>query len=242
MHDCILFLWRWVTIYENDFFSLVCHFLHTCCTYKFRVCVGVKVFSSASPTSSPAFKFVNLIFTCTGGGILVPILLNKLPVSIASDYYVIAILTSFVLHSSFPILREVYKASPIIRVVITVMFEVNRTFVLTKFTALANDVIPASTFSFALFGPIFCGAISGCGGAFMPFDKGLKPMEKGLAKPMLTAVVGATCFHLYLNTSLSDGCINAKAKARVHVALFFIAVGLIDTLGFSSNAKKTKKE
>ena len=123
------------------------------------------------------------------------------------------------------------------------MFEVTRTFVVTKFTAMAGDKIPASTFSFPVFGPIFCGAISGCGGAFMPFDKGLDPMLKGLAPPMMSALVGAAGYHLYLNTSLSDGCINAKDKARLHVGLFFIAVGLINTLQIAKKeVSKGKKE
>lgn len=200
------------------------------------------MFSSVSPSSSPAYKFVNMIFTSTGGGIMVPIFLNGLPVSISNDYYIFAILFSFFVHSLFPIVREVYKVSKIFQVVISVMFEVNRTFVVTKFTYLAASQLPASAFAFPLFGPIMCGAVSGCGGAFMPFNKGLEPMLNGLAPPMMTAFVASACFHIYLNTSLSEGCINAKEKARVHVALFFIAVSLISTFGVGSGSKSVKKE
>jgi len=53
---------------------------------------------------------------------------------------------------------------------------------------------------------------------------------------MLTALIAATCFHLYINTSLSDGCIDATKKAKVYVALFFIATGLISALDLSSKS------
>jgi len=218
----------------SDFILMHTFEIQFMCMVAYCFSGGVKVFSSAKPESSTAYKFVNLVFTCTGGGIIVPVILNSLPVPISNDFYVIAILISFTINLYFPIIREVYKVSTIFRVTITVMFEINRAFIVTKFTQMAANTIPASTWSFAVFGPIFCGAISGCGGAFLPFSKGLEPMVNGLAPPMLTAMVGAAGYHLYLNTSISDDCINAKEKAKLHVGLFFVAVALIDTLGVGS--------
>jgi hypothetical protein len=110
---------------------------------------------------------------------------------------------------------------------------------------------------------------SGCGGGFLPFDKGLSPIKDGLVSPAKTgkflslelteygvipethvmdlfkAFIGATTLHLFLNTSMSDGCINAKSKAQVYLALFFIAVGVVEALGLSAKKEKvvkTKKE
>jgi len=45
---------------------------------------------------------------------------------------------------------------------------------------------------------------------------------------------------LFLNTSLSEGVINAKEKVHLHLALFFIASGLVNA--FDLKTKKTKKE
>lgn len=193
---------------------------------------GVKVFSTSKPDHSIAYKFINLIFTCTGGGIFIPIFLNKIPVPLADDYYVMAIIISFAIHYYFPIVRKVYKLSPIFQTFITVMFETVRTFVVCKLTGLGASEISPSAFSISLFGPIMCGAVGGCGGAFLPLNKGLDPVAKGLAVPMLTAFLAAAGFHLYLNTSLSDGCIDARDKARVHVGLFFISTALINNFGF----------
>ncbi len=128
------------------------------------------------------------------------------------------------------------------------MYETQRASVVVKLTLAASSKIAPTTFSFPLFGPIMCGAIAGCGGAFLPMNKGLDPIASGLQPPMMTAFIGATCFHLYLNTSLSDGVIDAKTKAKVFLALFFIGVSLITTLDLSAKPEvkkestKSKKE
>lgn len=57
-----------------------------------------------------------MLMACTGGGILVPIFINAIPVPLAQDAYPVAILISFLLHSYFPILREVVDLSPVFRV------------------------------------------------------------------------------------------------------------------------------
>ena len=114
-----------------------------------------------------------------------------------------------------------------------VLYETQRASVVVKLTTAAAASIPASNFSFPLFGPIFCGTIAGRGGAFLPMDKGLAPIEKGLASNMISAMVAATCYHLFMNTSLSNDIPNAAVKAQVFVAYFFIMQGLVMDVGLS---------
>ena len=57
-----------------------------------------------------------MIFACTGGGILVPLFINSVPVPMANDAYPIAIATSFVIHYYFPIVWEVVQLSPLVHV------------------------------------------------------------------------------------------------------------------------------
>ena len=121
---------------------------------------------------------------------------------------------------------------------------------MVKLTTAAEAAIAPSDFSFPVFGPIFCGAIGGCGGAFFPLSKGLDPLlEGGLAPNMLSALIAATFYHLFVSTSISDDVIDAHKKAHVMVAKFFIAYGLakgvnISFLGKKQEAKtiSTKKE
>mmetsp|Transcript_86 Transcript_86/g.197 ORF Transcript_86/g.197 Transcript_86/m.197 type:complete len:131 (+) Transcript_86:30-422(+) len=106
------------------------------------------------------------------------------------------------------------------------MYETLRAFVVVKLTAAAGEKIPSSEFSFPVFGPIFCGAIAGCGGAFLPMNKGLDPIrDNGLAPNMLTALIAAAFYHIFMSTSLSYGVIDASKKAHLVVAVFFVVHG-----------------
>jgi hypothetical protein len=119
---------------------------------------------------------------------------------------------------------------------VIVLYEAMRAFVVCKMTLAAGKAIAPSEFDFPVFGPIFCGTIGGCGGAFLPFNKGLDPIKAGLAQPMLSAFIAATSMHLFLNTSLSDGVIEAEKKGKVCVASFFMVYNLYETLYASTKA------
>jgi hypothetical protein len=206
---------------------------------------GSKVFKAITGDNVPfSYKFISLIFQCTGGGIIVPILINAIPVTLSVDAYPIAIFTSFMIHTYFPILRKVMELSPIFKAAIIVLYETFRTFVVCKFTAAAADAIGPSEFSFPVFGPIFCGSIAGCGGAFLPFSKGLDPIkENGLEPPMFSAFIAATFYHLF--TQFATDVIDAPKKAKVIVAAWFIMYGFYKNGLFafmSSSAPKQKKE
>ena len=117
-----------------------------------------------------------------------------------------------------------------------VFYETIRTYVVTLFVGLAASTIAPSQFSFPVFGPIICGTIGGCGGAFLPFDKGLAPIKDGLPPPVFTAFTGATFFHLFTHYTkngnetgipfvddvLDQLQIDAPKKGKVIVALWFI--------------------
>jgi multisubunit Na+/H+ antiporter MnhE subunit len=168
-----------------------------------------------------------MIFQCTGGGILVPIFINAIPVPLAQDAYPIAIMVSFLLHNYLPIVREILELSPIFKSAVIVLYEAMRASVLVKLTAAAGKAIAPSDFSFAVFGPIMCGTVGGCGGAFLPLNKGLDPIkDSGLGQPMVSALIAASFYHLFVTTSLSDGVLKKEEKAHVLVAVFFIAYHL----------------
>lgn len=115
-----------------------------------------------------------------------------------------------------------------------------RAFVVTKLTGAAAAAIVASDFSFPIFGPIFCGTIGGCGGAFLPMSKGLDPLKDGLQPPMLSAFIAATFFHLV--TTLATDVTYVEKKAKVAVALFFITYGMYTNGVFDSFMAPAKKE
>jgi hypothetical protein len=150
-------------------------------------------------------------------------------------------LISFLVHEYFPVLRDAMKLSPIFKAAVIVLYEALRASVVVKLTGAAAKAIAPSEFDIAIFGPIFCGTIAGCGGAFLPFNKGLDPIKaSGLGQPMMSAMFGATFYHLFVHTSLSDGVLEASKKAQVIIACFFIAYNMYYT--FTPVAEAPAKE
>ncbi|GKY91714.1 hypothetical protein MPSEU_000143200 [Mayamaea pseudoterrestris] len=211
-----------------EFLLLNTYMIKYMCMFGYTFLHGCKLYSKLeSELVSRSYKFISLVLACTGGGTLVPIILNSIPVALSVDAYAIAILASFLVHEYVPILREVLNHSNILKAGMIVMYETLRASVVVKFTAAAGILIAPSDFSIPIFGPIVCGAIGGCGGAFMPLNKGLEPIKAdGLAQPMVTAFIAAAFYHLFNATSISDGVIGAEKKSQVLIATFFIATNL----------------
>jgi hypothetical protein len=182
-----------------------------------------------------------MIIQCTAGGILVPIFINSIPFPLSHDAYPVAITVSFLLHQYCPMVREIVKLSEIFEISMIGLYELYRAYVVVKLTAAAGGSIAPSEFSFAIFGPIFCGTIAGCGYSFLPLNKGLDPIkDTGLGENMISAFLGATFYHIFLNTTLSKGVMNASKKAHAVVAIFFIFYHLYVT--FRSKHSKEHQE
>lgn len=77
---------------------------------------GCKVFKKISKDAPFSYKFINLILACTGGGTIVPILINGFPVNMSQDSYPIAILVAYLIHTYAPVLRDVEELSTIFKV------------------------------------------------------------------------------------------------------------------------------
>ncbi|KAL7581326.1 hypothetical protein ACA910_006086 [Epithemia clementina (nom. ined.)] len=185
---------------------------------------GYKLYPKLPQQCAVSFRFISLMLASTGGGIIVPILINSIPVTLLDSYPMAGFIPAFLIHEFFPLIREVISLSPILKITLITLYECNRAKVVCTLIKAATAAIPASEFKdLALFGPIFCGTIAGCGGAFLPWNKGLDPIkESGLQQPMFTALCAATCFHLFINTSLSDGVAKAADKAQLIMAFYFI--------------------
>jgi len=231
-------------ILDNSYSNFVTQqttYIQFMCLLGYAFVHGAKIFKVADPKSSIPFKFVSLVLACTGGGILVPIFLNKIPVPIASDIYFEAIIVSFLIHQYLPIVREVFNLSSILKALGTVLYETTRAGVVCKFTKIAASTIVPSSLSFPLFGPIICGTIAGCGGAFMPLNKGLDPLKTGMPMSVQTAFVGATAYHLFINV-IGAELIDASKKGQVIISTFFIFVALKGLLVQDQIKSKKKSE
>jgi len=193
------------------------------CLLGYTYLVGCKLFPNFQTSDPISFRIISLFMACFGGGILTPIFINGIPVVFSQDAFTICVMTSFLLHQYIPDLREIASMSRYVQVALIIMFETIRASVVVGLTAAAAKAIAPSFFDIPVFGPIFAGGIGGCGGAFMPLSKGLTPIQKtGLKHPMKTALAAAAYYHLFLNSSYSEGVIDAPKKAQVSIAIFFI--------------------
>ena len=86
------------------------------CVLCVHVPTGCKIFGSFKEDAPMSYKFVRLVFQCTGGGILVPIFINAIPVSLGNDAYPIAIFASYLIHTYFPVFRKMVEDTPSLKV------------------------------------------------------------------------------------------------------------------------------
>jgi hypothetical protein len=70
---------------------------------------------------------------------LVPILVNAIPVPLATDSYIIAITLSFLIHQYAPIMHDVLKQSAYLHTLVICLYECMRAAVVVKLTTLAGN-------------------------------------------------------------------------------------------------------
>lgn len=211
------------------------------CLFAYVYLHGCKLWPKFKGDERLSYKIINLFMACFGGGILVPVFINKIPVVLAQDIFFVATMVVFFLHAKVPMLRDVVALSAPLKVILIIMFESFRAGVCISLLEAGRKAIEPSYYNdVAVIGPIMCGAIAGCGGAFLPFNKGLDPIKKsGLVPPMITALIGSTYYHTFLYVGeWAEGIVDADKKAHLTVTLFFIINHLHDTF----TIKKDKKD
>lgn len=196
--------------------------------YTFVVVLKFKQIGSVNAV----YGIASCVLAATGGGILVPLFINGLPVPLANDCYLIIMASNYMLLKYVPALGSVYQESHTLQFFGILGFETMRASVVTGLTLASSAAIPASYFSFPLLGPIICGTLGGCGGAFMPLSKGLEPLSS-LTNPMKAAAAAAVGLHLYVN--LVDSSDLNDERGGIAVALFFICISMV---AFFNKVKK----
>jgi len=129
-----------------------------------------------------------------GGGILVPVLIGHesyTPFPLGNDAAVACVLLAFSLARYSP--WQSLMNSFVVRFPTAILFEIARCFMMLNWLKAGASVLPASYFKLPMVGPIICGTLGGCGGAFLPFEKDLPALKSGAPYALSTAL-GATVF------------------------------------------------
>lgn len=162
-------------------------------------------------------SFVRTLLGAFGGGIVVPICLGMPPGPMANDMVVTAALVGWYIAQRSPgdlgfrcaasaarrraALQPALTARrphargrvlgpsglPTARLLVLLAFETFRANFVISMTDLAARTLKPSLFATPLWGPLLCGAMAGSFGNFLPFDKGLAPIDKGFSWPMISA-------------------------------------------------------
>ncbi|GMI20027.1 hypothetical protein TeGR_g12133 [Tetraparma gracilis] len=193
--------------------------------------------ATSRPAGSP-FMFVRCVAQACGGGIFVPLLLNKIPVPLANDTLMLCLVFMFALHSLVPVVHDVATGSVPLRLGLTVGWEMFRASAVCASCKLATAAIPAGVFGFPFFGPVICGTLAGCGAAFLPLDKGLSAIDGPLPPPVKTGLCAALFFTSYAGAG--GGSAEAEEVGKIIVAIFLVVTGVVGKL--PSKAKSELKD
>jgi len=168
---------RDVLLFQGDYAFAYYIFLALYCA---ACCRNLK---EALPRLTWFYAIPLAVLTSFGGGIMVPVLLGLPAAPLINEALIPTMMIAWAcvqyLHPVLALLQ-----SPFGRAASNSGFEVFRYHVLAICSDLASRTLPpvstgplAGTLSCALVGPLLCGMIGGCGGAFMPLSNGLKALE-----------------------------------------------------------------
>jgi len=136
-----------------------------------------------------AKALISTALAAFGGGFLAPIIVGHCPIPLREETFAWIMVFSWYVTHHIPVVSATWcriaQSGPG-WVVISVCFAIFKTQQIVGGIELAANAIDAEAlephsrhFWTPMAGPFVCGFLSGCGGAFMPFDKALKPIESG---------------------------------------------------------------
>jgi len=153
-----------------------------------------------------------------GGGIIVPVLVGHdgyYPFPLANDLALALIITAYILVRYVHSVRSSLSHTWIQGVMVT-GFEAARTLMLLNWLKVASKTIPSSYFKVPIVGPILCGTIGGCGGAFLPFEKGLGALKDGAPYTLVSAFLASVFFHFSVNVAPAYAPVYAVSELEAH--------------------------
>jgi len=136
-----------------------------------------------------AKALISTALAAFGGGFLAPIMVGHCPIPLREETFAWIMVFAWYVTHHIPVVSATWcriaQSGPG-WVVISICFAIFKTQQIVGGIELAANAIDAEAlephsrhFWSPTAGPFLCGFLSGCGGAFMPFDKALKPLDAG---------------------------------------------------------------
>ena len=150
----------------------------------------------------PFHGFVVTALAGFGGSVLVPVLLGHNginPFVLANDCAVPLMVLAFALvHRAPGGAFHRLLGLPGAAHAVAAGFEATRAFIVLTWLRKAEETIAAASHGTAapVFGPVILGTLAGCGGGFLPFDKGLAMLRGGPPYALVSAGAVAFAYHV----------------------------------------------
>lgn len=154
-----------------------------------------------------------------GGGFLAPLIVCHNPVPLMEETFLWMVVGAWYIVHNAPMinapLEALYQSVPG-RALFVVLFAIFKTNQITGGIELADTAIIAENlvnhsryFNIPMAAPLICGFLSGCGGAFLPFEKGLRPIAEGKQWPVRSSFF-ATVFYYFATRYFGWAKLDAK--------------------------------
>lgn len=133
-----------------------------------------------------------------GGGFIAPILMGRPSLPLSNDIILpitaVAWYTTHYIPGATRLLTSKY-----VKTIWVIFLALFRTHAVCNIVTVATSTLSATPYyPIPLFGPIVVGLLLGCGGQFLPFDKGLTVVQNGTPWVVQGACITATFYHLMI--------------------------------------------
>jgi len=162
-----------------------------------------------------------------GGGFLAPLTVGHAPTPLLEESFFWVLVVSWYITHHVPYVSAFWarltKEKPV-HIVLCILFSIFKTQQIFGAVEIASAAIPmenlgpkARYFTVPWAAMLVCGFLGGCGGAFLPFSKGLAPIEEGKKWPVSAAFIAAVSLVYSTRYFGVD-----KLKAKLGICLFRI--------------------
>jgi hypothetical protein len=159
----------------------------------------VQAMNAGKPPLYWIHSLVLVVFTAFGGGLLAPILAGRPCIPVANDLVIPLCVVFWYLTHHIPGLPKLLNFAPL-KFVWTAGIGLFRAHAITNNVNATMAVLAAGPYyPIPLVGPILIGTCVGALGAFLPFDKGLAPIQNSCNWGIQAAFMTATFYHLMVN-------------------------------------------
>jgi len=182
-----------------------------------------------------ANSLISTALACFGGGFLAPIMTGHAPIPLREETFAWIMVFSWYVTHHIPAVSvtwtRIAQTGPGWFVISTcfAIFKTQQIVGGIELTAAAvehEELEPHSRhFWTPAAGPLLCGFLSGCGGAFMPFSKGIKPLETGKNWGVQSSLIASV---VYFGATRSYHV--EPLNAKLGICLFRLFGDLLPTL------------